>query len=330
MIEINWKKFTVKIRRIKLNPNSFIFFFFLLVSAIFWFFNALNKDYIATIKVPVKFLNFPENKLVADEFIDHVNVKIAANGYSFLKYKSSAFNEAVINLKLHSIYQVSETDVKRFYLLTSTIKNEIANLLDGNTEIKNINPDSIVFDLDEVIKKKVPVVMNFSINYRKQFMLKDKITLTPDSIFIRGVHSVLDTINFVNTATIVREDVHDSLEFGIGLEKITGVGFSKSMVKCGIPVEEFAELSFVLPIYVINQPENLKLKLFPSEAKVVCNVGFSHYRKVFKQQFGFSVNYSDVKNNPDRIKLNLDKFPENVSSIRYYPISVEYLVEEND
>lgn len=300
------------------------------MSAIFWFFNALNKDYVATIKVPVKFLNFPENKLVAGKFIDHVNVKVAANGYSFLKYKSGTFDEAIINLQLHSIYQISETDEKRFYLLTSTIKNEIANLLDGNTEIKSISPDSIVFDLDEVIKKKVPVIRNFLINYKKQFMLKDKISLTPDSIFIRGVHSVLDTINSVYTVANVFDDVHDSLEFDIELEKITGVAFSKNMLKCSIPVEEFAELSFVLPIDVVNQPKDFNLKLFPSEAKVICNVGFSQYRQVFQQQFRFTVDYNDIKNKPNRIRLNLDKFPENVSSVRYYPISVEYLVEEND
>lgn len=330
MIENYWKKLAGKIKRVKLNPNSFTFFFFLLVSAIFWFFNALNKDYVATIKVPVKFMNFPENKLVAGKFIDHVNVKVAANGYSFLKYKSASFDDAIINIQLHSIYKISETDGKRFYLLTSTIKNEIANLLDGNTEIKSISPDSIIFDLDEVIKKKVPVIRNFLINYRKQFMLIDKINIIPDSIFIRGVYSVLDTINFVYTATNVFDDVNDSLEFDIELEKIAGVNFSKNMVKCSIPVEEFAELSFVLPIDVVNQPEDFNLKLFPSEAKVICNVGFSQYRQVFQQQFRFTVDYNDIQNNLERIRLSLDKFPENVSSVRYYPISVEYLVEEND
>ncbi len=330
MIENYWKKLTEKIKGIKLNPNSFTFFFFLLVSAIFWFFNALNKDYVATIKVPIKFLNFPENKLVAGEFLDYVDVKVAANGYSFLKYKSASFDEAIINIQLHSIYRISETDEKRFYLLTSTIKNEISNLLDGNTEIKSISPDSIIFDLDEVIKKKVPVNRSFLINYRKQFMLKDKIRIIPDSIFIRGVKSVLDTVNFVNTETNVFDDVHDSLKFDIELEKINGVAFSKNMVECSIPVEEFAELSFVLPIEVVNQPEDFNLKLFPSEAKVICNVGFSQYRQVFKQEFRFTVDYNDIKNNLERIRLSLDKFPENVSSVRFYPISVEYLVEEND
>jgi len=313
-----------------LNPNSFTFFFFLLVSTIFWFFNAMSDDYVATIKVPVKFLNFPENKLVAGKSNDYVNVKIAANGYSFLKYKSGTFDEAVINLQIHSIYKIPETGENKFYLLTSTIKNEIANLLDEDTEIKSISPDSIVFDLNEVIKKKVPVIRNFSINYRKQFMLKDTIGIKPDSILIRGVQSVIDTIKFVYTATNVFNDVHDSLEFDIELEKITGVDFSNYKVKYNIPVEEFAELSFVLPIEILNQPEKFSLKLFPSEAKVICNVGFSQYRQVFQQQFSFVVDYNDIKNSPGRIKLNLDKFPENVSSIRYYPISVEYLIEEND
>ncbi len=319
-----------RFKRAKLNPNSFTFFFFLLVSAVFWFFNALSNDYVSIIKVPVKFINFPENKLVVEDFVDHVNVKVVANGYLFLKYKSGTFNEAVINLQVHSIYKVSESDEKRFYLLTSTIKNEIATLFEGKTEIKSISPDSIVFDLDEVIKKKVPVFRNFSVNYRKQFMLKNKIIINPDSIFIRGVQSVLDTINSVYTIKKVFNDVHDSLNFDIGLNKITGVEFSNNSVKCNISVEEFAELNFILPINVVNQPDGFNLKLFPSEAKVICNVGFSEYRQVFKQQFSFTANYNDIKDNPERIKIYLEKSPENISSMRHYPISVEYLVEEND
>ena len=329
MIEQYWKKLVLRIKKVKLNPNSFIFFFFLLVSAIFWFFNALSNEYIATINVPIQFVNLPENKLTAGKVINQVQVKVAANGYSFLKYQSG-FSKALINLQLHSIYKVSENNDKRFYLLTSTIKNEIANLLDGNSEIRSISPDSLIFELDEVINKRDPVTKNFTVNYRKQFMLKDEINMEPDSITIKGIKSKLDTIETVYTQEKTFNDVHDSLDFSIDIEEVTGVELSANIVKCKVPVEEFAELSFVLPIDIINRPKAYSLKLFPSEAKVICTVGFSQYRQVFKQQFKFTVDYNDIKNKPDRIRLNLDKFPGNISSVRYYPISDEYIVEEDD
>lgn len=329
MIE-NYQKILTKIKGVRLEPKSFVFLFFLLVSTIFWFFNALNKEYVATIQIPVEFVNFPENKLVTGESTDYVDVKIAANGYSFIKYKSAALKKTVINLQLHSIYKVNEADDRRFYLLTSTIKNEISGFFDRDVEIKSISPDSIVFNLNEVIKKKVPVIRNFLLNYRKQYMLKDEISLIPDSISIKGVASVLDTVDFVYSQTKVFNDVHDSLVFDIDLEKIPDVEYSNNTVKCIVPVEEFAELSFVLPIEVENLDPGYTLKLFPADAKVVCNVGFSEYRQVFKQQFRFTVDYKELEKQSDRIKLNLSKFPDNVQSIRYYPISVEYLLEEND
>lgn len=290
----------------------------------------MNREYVATIQIPVDFVNFPENKLVAGKSTDYVNVKIAANGYSFMKYKSASLKKTIINLQLHSIYRVDEADDQRFYLLTSTIKNEISGFFDRDVEIKSISPDSIVFNLNQVIKKKVPVIRNFTLNYRKQYMLKDKIGIKPDSIAIKGVASVLDTVDSVYTDTKVFDDVHDSLAFEIGLEEIPAVSYSVKKVSCIVPVEEFAELSFVLPIEIENLPSGYSLKLFPTEAKVVCNVGFSEYRQVFKQQFRFSVDYNDIEKKSDRIKLNLSKFPDNVQSIRYYPISVEYLLEEND
>jgi hypothetical protein len=325
-----YRKILTKLKETRLEPNSFVFLFFLLVSTIFWFFNALNKKYVAIIQIPVEFVNFPENKLVTGESTDYVDVKIATNGYSFIKYKSAALKKTVINLQLHSIYKVNEADDRRFYLLTSTIKNEISGFFDRDVEIKSISPDSIVFNLNEVIKKKVPVMRNFLLNYRKQYMLKDEISLIPDSVLIKGVASVLDTVDFVYTQTKVFDDVHDSLEFDIDLEKTPDVEYSSNTVKCIVPVEEFAELSFVLPIEIENLAQGYTLKLFPAEAKVVCNVGFSEYRQVFKQQFRFTVDYNDLEKKSERIKLNLSKFPDNVQSIRYYPISVEYLLEEND
>jgi len=329
-IKTFFEQIITKIKEFRFDPNTFTFLFFLLVSTVFWFFNALNKDYVATINIPVKFVNFPENKLVAGDFVNQLEVKIEANGYSFLKYKSTPLKAAVINLQLHSIYKVSGNDNKRFYLLTSTIHNEIAAQFDEATTIKSIKPDSIIFVLDEVIKKKVPVVKNLTLNFRQQFMLKDSVKIIPDSIFIKGVKSMLDTIDKVYTKHQTLNDLHDSLSLDLPLEPIKGTAYSTETVKCIIPVEEFAEISFTLPIEIENLPPGYRLKLFPQEAKVVCNVVFSEYRQVFPQQFRFVVDYSDTKENTDKVKVILSKYPQNVSSIRYYPIAVEYLVEEND
>ena len=326
-----WNIFWERLKNFKLDANTFTFLFFLLVSTIFWFFNALNNEYIATINIPVKFVNFPENKLVAGDFVNKLEVKIEANGYSFLKYKSSPFKAAVINLQLHSIYKVSEAeDDKRFYLLSSTIQNEIAAQFDGATTIKSIKPDSIIFVLDEVIKKKVPVVKRLKLEFRKQFMLNDSVKLIPDSIDIRGVKTALDTIDKVYTEQKTYTDLHDSVVTEITLEPINSIAFSQNKVKCIIPVEEFAEISFSIPIEIENLPHGYNMKLFPSQAEVVCNVVFSEYRQVFPQQFKVVVDYNDTKENLDRLKVSLRKYPPNVSSVRYYPIAVEYLVEEND
>ena len=329
-IKLKWEEIYRNIKRFKFNPNTFTFLFFLLVSTIFWFFNALNKEYVATINVPVKFVNFPENKLLAGDFVDRLQVKVEASGYSFLKYNSAPISEATINLKLHSIYPVSENDNKRFYLLSSTIQNEISAQLDGATSIKSISPDSIIFELDEVIKKKVPVRNKLHIECRKQYMLKDSVKIIPDSISIRGVKSVLDTLNEVFTEEKHLKDVYDSLSLDLMLKPVQGVAFSQSSVKCTVPVEEFAEISFVLPIEIENLPSEYNLELFPARAKVICNVVFSQYRQIFPQQFRFIVDYNDVKRNPNQLKVNLIKYPQNVSSVRYYPIAVDYLLEEND
>ena len=113
-----------RIKSIKLNQNLLVFGFFLLISSVFWFFNALNKEYYADLQVPITYINLPENKLVAGPLARKVDVKITAFGHKVMNYKTSSINAAIINLSQHSLHPIPGTKNKKFYILTSTIKSE--------------------------------------------------------------------------------------------------------------------------------------------------------------------------------------------------------------
>jgi len=308
-----------------------VFGFFLLISSIFWFFNALNKEYYADIQVPIAYINLPENKLVAGTLAGQVNVKITAFGHEVMNYKTASIKAAVVNLSQHSLHSVPGSDDKRFYILTSTIKEEVANVLGPEVEIKKIEPDSLIFKLEEVISKKVPVISNLQIEFKKQFMLKGDVSLYPDSVKIKGVKSGLDTISFVLTDSMELKDVEDSLNFMVKLLPVSETEITPQMVSCIVPVEKFTELSYDLPIKVLNVPKGFSVKLFPAVAKMTCNVGFSKYKLIFQERFNLVADFSGIGNDNDsRIRIKLENKPEHVSNIRLYPKVVDYIVEKND
>jgi len=319
------------IKSIKLNQNLLVFGFFLLISSIFWFFNALNKEYYADIQIPLSYTNMPENKLVAGPLASQVNVKITAFGHQIMNYKTSSIKPAVINLSLHTMHPIAEKDNSRFYILTSTIKDEISNVLGPDVEIKSIYPDSLIFNLEAVISKKIPVHDLVTINFKQQYMLRHKLILEPDSVKVKGVKSMLDTLKEVFTDSIVFNDVEDSLNFKIKIKRIPGAEIIPKEINCIVQVEKFTELTYNLPIEVINVPDGYSVKLFPAEAKIMCNVGFSRYQYIYQEQFRLVVDYKDITDTENsRLRIKMMKLPEDISNVRIYPASVDYIIEKND
>jgi hypothetical protein len=320
-----------KLKSIKLNQNLLVFGFFLLISSFFWFLNALNREYYADITVPVTYTNLPENKLVAGPLAKQLDVKITAFGHEVMNYKTSSINSAEINLSKHSLHSIPGEEGKRYYILTSTIQEEVANVLGPDVEIKKIEPDSLIFRLEDVVSKKVPVRSNLQIAFKKQYMIKEGIKINPDTVKIRGVKSSLDTIKYILTDSLKLDEVEDSVNIMVDLIGVPGIELTPQMVNCIAPVEKFTELSFNLPINVVNVPKGYSVKLFPATAKVTCNVGFSKYQSVYREQFSLIADLAGFEDDAgSRLRIKLVSIPDNISNIRIHPQSIDYIIEKND
>jgi hypothetical protein len=315
---------------IRINQKLLTFGFFLLVAALLWFFNALNKEYYTDLVIPVKFINLPDNKLQVGEAETSLIVNVSALGYQVIDYKTSSISPVLVDFKKIGLIPASGRK-NSYYILTSSMRDELSLVLGHNLRINKIRPDSLIVELVKVVSKKVPVKQNFKIEFRKQFMLSDSVKFVPDSVVIKGKESILDTIGAVYTEITDLNDIHDSSWFEIKLKLIKGVEFKENKVNCLIKAEQFTELEFKLPVYILNEPLGYSVKLFPSEVKVVCNVGFNNYHNITGDQFRIVADYFEIeKSKKARVLLILNKKPLNVSNVRIYPQSVDYIIEKND
>ena len=74
-------------KKITLNRRVLIFFFFLLLSILFWFLTALNKEYVTSISYPVRYIRFPEDKVLVNDIPDRLELNVNASGFTLLRYK---------------------------------------------------------------------------------------------------------------------------------------------------------------------------------------------------------------------------------------------------
>ena len=59
---------------------------FLFISLSFWFLSMLSKQHETTLKVPLIYSNFPNDKLVSSPTADFIEVRVKAPGFSILFY----------------------------------------------------------------------------------------------------------------------------------------------------------------------------------------------------------------------------------------------------
>lgn len=315
--------------RIRLDKKFVVFLFFLLLSTIFWFLNQLGKNSSTLISYPVKYTNLPKDKVLVRDLPSRLDLLVEAPGYTLLKYKlSNRLIPLVMDLNAYPFRIMENSEAQKFFILTSMTRERISRQLRSDIQILDISPDSLIFEFGNIVNRIVPVEPDMSIELSKQFMLKGEITVDPDSIMVSGPDRIVDTLKRVYTKHQELNEVNLTLTKSFAIESIRNVSFSHKKVMVTIPVEQFTEAIFKVPIETVAVPDTLVLKTFPGTVTLSCMVGLSDYERLSPHSFKAVVDYTGIENNlSNKLKVSIDRFPEYVKSIRFHPINVDFIIE---
>jgi len=312
---------------VKINQNALLFSFFLLLSIIFWFLDALSEKYVSQINYPVRYTSFPDNKILQNQLPNTLKLKVEAYGFDILKYKLSIAQTPVF-VQVNSLPLRETDDNASIYISTNYMHQEIEKQLSAGINLIDISPDSIVFRFANQLRKKVVVRHNFSIQFKQPYLLSGKIKFEPDSILISGLAQQVKAIQYIETEAVGFENMKDSVEQTVPLKTLSGIEFSKNEVKATIPIEQFTQKEFELPIQVQNLPDNLQIKLFPQHVKLLFLVSLSNYKRIIPAYFQATVDYNLLKNNKqEKVPVKISKQTSDIQNLQIYPTEVEYIVE---
>ncbi len=316
-------------KKIALNRRFVIFFFFLLLSILFWFLTALNKEYITSISYPVRYIRFPEDKVLVNDIPDRLELTVNASGFTLLSYQlRSRLTPIIFDVNSFSPNSF-RNDPSSIYILSSKARDEISRQLSNEIQILDIKPDSLIFRFTGRTQKLVPVTPMLSLSYEKQHMQVGPIVLEPDSIIISGPQVIVDSIESVETETFSRSSITESFNEELKIRPINKIDFNPVEVWLQVPVEKFTEASLTVPIDVVNLPDTLVLRTFPAKINITCQVGLSAYETLNEHLFRAVVDYADARTMlGNKLQVNLVKVPEYIQALNYTPKSVEYILEK--
>jgi hypothetical protein len=325
---INIKRLIVP-EAIRSNQRLIIFAICLFIATILWFLNALSKNYTTEIAYPVKYVNMPKNKFIINEPPRKLQLRVNAHGFTLLRYKLRlAFSPVVLNIS--ELMEENKVASGSFYNIQSgSIQDNISRQISSDINILNIRPPTLQLAFDSLESRFVPVGTNLEIQYLSRFNQAGDIQIIPSFIEITGPRAVVEQIDTIFTQRRQFKNIKSNIEKETALEIPEKITVDPPKVLILIPVDEFTEKSFTLPLVIKSLPSDLKVRLFPQQAEVSFSIGLKQFTDITPDTFSLYVDWEESGNGVLNLPVRINDIPEGIKSLKISPSHVEYLIERN-
>lgn len=304
----------------KVHPNYIVFSLFFGISSFFWLLNALGKTYTLSVPYTLEYQNIPDNFTSVESSQQQIMVEQTGSGYSFFKYY------------IFDTYFVIPIDVNEY--VTDTNKNShkikipaydfLAKNHSELFEIHSVEPQTISNTISRIIQKKVPVRANLSITCKDNFGFTAPNILEPDSIELEGAKIVLDTVQYVYTELLEREDLSSSFSVSLNLVPIPGVKFEKSYIQFSSEVDEKLFHIIEVPIDMSLVPEKEQRRISESVVIISYAIFSTEYDEDMDTVMKAVANYTKNSKKEKRIPISIQNVPEGISILSVQPSELTY------
>lgn len=303
-----------------------VFSILVVLSSIFWTLTVLSKDYTATIRYDVKFVDFPDKMLQTENKDIELQLQVNAPGFTILAHRLKIMPK--VNLSVSGFIPQKKGELWNYFWLGKQSLSEVQEMLPTNMQLLHIQPSRIDLLLDKKAERTVPVKFNSDLSFEQMFRQKGEIFLNPSSVTISGPKAVVEVINEINTKSISLLNISSNNSGEVELESINfpDVSFSHSSVKWRLDVEQFTEGRTKVKVKAKNIPKGYSVKLFPDEVRLEYLVSLDNFE--FVNQSDFSVS-SIIDTDFNFLNVTLDSKVNFIENVRIVPDKVEYLLIKN-
>ena len=304
----------------------FIFLFFVLLSSGLWYQQSLQQEYEIEIEIPIKYKNMPNHIFLTENNPEVIVAKVRDKGTVLLNYSwLRTFAPVEVNMKdVKPETSPSVTVSKR------VVEAMISKQLIASTSLLSFEPQTIQVEYAKLSSKELPVQLQMSLSMKPGFQLADSIQIIPDKVLAHASSIMLDSLYTLKTVHREIKDADKTREITFQLQKIEGVRMQPNEIKVIIPIEEFTEKRFTLPILCPDVPDNYTLRAFPSSFEVICNIPISRFKDLTESDFEIQIPFQEFEENQNdgELSLRLTKKPGWISEPVLNPNTTEFIIEQ--
>ncbi len=278
----------------------------------FWFFNALNKDYSATINYPIKFDFAQDSVVIIEPLPEKIRIDVSSGGWNLFR-STLLFSVTPIPIELDN-----PTDVK--FLTRSSLLPLVRDHLD-NLTVNYLLSDTLFINVENNIDRKVKInVDSVNISLQENFQIVSPITITPDSVTISGAESIVSTLSTQYYVMIPDRRINENLasEIEIPLPFPDLMNSDPKKVKISFEVDEFVRDRIDIKVEKINFPGDQSVILVDSVVSISYTIRNSLKGDVSQSDFSITADFNMIEDDSLLVPI-LIYYPEFASGVSYSP-----------
>lgn len=309
-----------------------VFLICLGLSLLSWILISLGKDFSTTLIVPVKYVNFPENKTLLNDVPQKLAVSVSGSGFDLLQF-DDRLTDDTLTINLDNLNIGVFGGFQRGYLDQAEVSKDLQRRLKGALSIQRVISDSIVFVFDLKVSRVLQVSPRVSFEPAPGYVQVGEVLADPTEVEVYGALSILDTMNMVQTETIELGQVDETKRVKVALARnVIGRDAQTAVdsIEVEVPIDRLTERSFMLSPTIANLPDSLDILLFPSSVEVTVQVPISEYENVNAAEISLKVDYQDIQEGYLVLPVRLLEWPSNVERATVKPEQVEIVLERKE
>lgn len=290
----------------------------LMAATIFWFFNALNKNYTANLSVPVK-IDFDHERFMAvSELPDEVRINLSGVGWSLFR-RSIGLRTPPLAIPLDQPNQVRKIPASSLPAIFSSQMEDL--------QINYILTDTLYLHVEKRESRMFSVtVVPDSLSLSDGFELISEITIQPNSIVIEGPQNMLNEMKGPIQLEITKRNIDRDFSESISLSKKLN-SFLKSTpeeVKVEFKVMEFIPLHDSASIVLFGVPARVNPILDRKKVNVVYTIRKDRLKDFQDQMPEAVLDLSNLRRGQHKVLPKIYDLPEYVRLEHIDSVSIKF------
>lgn len=278
-------------------------------ATIFWFFNALNKEYSARIRYPVSFVYNDSATILVEPLPEAVRLEVTGGGWDLLR-KTFWFNIDPVTIPLP---EPTVTKALTPRTLRPVLTDQIAGI-----RIDEILTDSIRINIEEKVSRMAPVMVDSAkIRLATDRRIVSPVRLSSDSIVITGPKSQVNAVGNALTLSLRNEVIDTDYveQIDVSAYLPPKVSAEPSSIEVTFSVQQFVSVEKELHIKPVNFPTDSSVILADTTITASILVARRDVERLKSVAFQVVADYNQVNKQDSTVTLDIVEFPDFVAEI---------------